>query len=359
MPGEGGRALPPLLLCGSAKLLLSAVVSSAYTVFPLHAEEAGLGAGVRAAVLSAFPAAYLAGLAPAGRACDDPALPPRGLSAALADVAAGALVAAGAGERLAYMEGVLESCEALGWILGPPVGALLYARAGFPATSALWALLCAAVVPATALAAGAGAARPGGASPPHSGQRKPHGAPEGEGRGGGGEDAVQPAEPCRPRGRADRGGGGGARGQRRARLRLRPRQRGHVRGAGAAGPGAGPGRGRHGAAAAARGRELPRGGAAGGQGLRRLLAARPVERITAAGWGVLIVAFAGLSEERRGEGRHWWPPRCFSWARGRRACWSRPTPCSRLLRRPVPGRAQRGSPGSPTMLFSFALGMAP
>ncbi|CAE7459635.1 tubd1 [Symbiodinium microadriaticum] len=44
------------------------------------------------------------------------------------------------------MEGVLESCEALGWILGPPIGAFLYDSVGFAAANCIWGLLAAGLV---------------------------------------------------------------------------------------------------------------------------------------------------------------------------------------------------------------------
>eukprot|EP00439_Symbiodinium_sp_Y106_P081644 s1601_g20.t1 len=142
-----------LVVCGSAQVLLSAAVASAYATFPLKSQAVGLSHTQRAEVLSAYPLLYLAMLFPAGAACDRMEGARRamalglaglavsvcgfgystsvvmlgmmrgaqGLASSAADVSSAALVAAVAGPRLGYMEGVLESCEALGWILGPPI----------------------------------------------------------------------------------------------------------------------------------------------------------------------------------------------------------------------------------------------
>ncbi|CAE7221451.1 tubd1 [Symbiodinium pilosum] len=143
-----------LVVCGAAKVVLSAAVASAYATFPLRSNALGFSGAERAEVLSAYPLLYLAMLFPAGVVCDRAEQARRalgvgllglaisisafgystalatlslmrgaqGLASCAADVSSAALVASVAGSRLAYMEGVLESCEALGWILGPPIG---------------------------------------------------------------------------------------------------------------------------------------------------------------------------------------------------------------------------------------------
>ncbi|OLP94744.1 Tubulin delta chain [Symbiodinium microadriaticum] len=167
-----------LVVCGSAKVLLSAAVASAYATFPLKSQAMGLSHTQRAEVLSAYPLLYLAMLFPAGAVCDriegarlamalglaglaisvcgfgystslvmlGMMRSAQGLASSAADVSSAALVAAVAGTRLGYMEGVLESCEALGWILGPPIGAFLYDSVGFAAANCIWGLLAAGLV---------------------------------------------------------------------------------------------------------------------------------------------------------------------------------------------------------------------
>eukprot|EP00439_Symbiodinium_sp_Y106_P081846 s1601_g20.t5 len=104
-----------LVVCGSAQVLLSAAVASAYATFPLKSQAPVTGWRGHAGqwhwawqdwllvfVVLATPLLWC-------------------LASSAADVSSAALVAAVAGPRLGYMEGVLESCEALGWILGPPI----------------------------------------------------------------------------------------------------------------------------------------------------------------------------------------------------------------------------------------------
>ncbi|CAE7787736.1 atpE [Symbiodinium sp. KB8] len=159
-PGIGPVCLRRLMvLCDCAfdkfesAVLLSAAVASAYATFPLKSQAMGLSHTQRAEVLSAYPLLYLAMLFPAGAVCDRiegarlaMALGLAGLASSAADVSSAALVAAVAGTRLGYMEGVLESCEALGWILGPPIGAFLYDSVGFAAANCIWGLLAAGLV---------------------------------------------------------------------------------------------------------------------------------------------------------------------------------------------------------------------
>eukprot|EP00439_Symbiodinium_sp_Y106_P081856 s1601_g20.t6 len=153
-----------LVVCGSAQVLLSAAVASAYATFPLKSQAVGLSHTQRAEVLSAYPLLYLAMLFPAGAACDRMEGARRAMALGLAGLAVSvcgfgystSVVPSqfGGGRFLGSTRGRCSRAEA--WLHGRITAgsfvasamkrAFLYDSVGFAAANCVWGLLAAGLV---------------------------------------------------------------------------------------------------------------------------------------------------------------------------------------------------------------------